>query len=351
MTSAGHPTGTPHTPPTLRWGFIGNSRIAQRKALPALQHSHSGIAVAIASRDPAGAQATATRFGIPRVYSSYQALLHDPEIDAVYISVPNALHFDECLAALQADKHVLCEKPLTMNALEAIRLRDESRRRGRVLLEGCMIFHHPQWIRLLDDGLWAELGDIRLLQGAFCFQLSSLENIRASAELGGGALGDLGFYPLSAATRLLGVLPSRVCAHSAPLARAQVDGHTHMTLEYASGAVAQFSCSLDAFATQYLTIVGARKSMDLRRPYNPAPGEQPGLVVRELTAQGDPVARELPSEAGDQFSLQFDAFARTVGGAAPRYPLDASIEVQRLIDAIRRSASTHSWIEIGEESS
>ncbi|HET7465257.1 MAG TPA: Gfo/Idh/MocA family oxidoreductase [Candidatus Dormibacteraeota bacterium] len=293
----------------LGWGVLGAAWIAGRAVLPAITKSRNGRLVAIASRDPERARSMAQRHSIPKVARDYDEVLADPEVMAVYIPLVNSLHREWTLRALAAGKHVLCEKPLGMNAREAEEMAAAARRSGLLLMEAFMYRFHPRMAEFID-GL---RGDERPLhvQASFGFPLTDTANYRMKADLGGGALLDVGCYTASVARWLLGE-PDTVLAR-AHLDRATgVDMSVSALLHFAEGGTASLWCSFESAEEQGLTAVTRKGTYNLERPF---------------TAWQDP---------HDPYQLMVESFADSVmRGLEPAVTLDESIANMRVLDWIR----------------
>jgi predicted dehydrogenase len=287
---------------------LGAAWIANRAVLPALQAARGCEALAIASRDPARARELAGRHGIPRVHADYAALLADPDIDAVYVPLPNSLHLPWTLHALAAGKHVLCEKPLALDAAGAGEMALAAGQAGRLLMEAVMYRFHPRNAALVRSLRGAE---IRHVSAAFGFPIDAPENYRMRPELGGGALLDVGCYVADMARWLLGE-PDHV---RAIVRRQAVDMTCSALLGFPSGAQASLFASFESPEHQEVTVVCADRVVRLEQPF---------------TAWRDPE---------DPYQLMVEAFADAVrsGGPAP-LPLQSSIANLALLDRIRAAA-------------
>src|SRR5690349_11054771 len=194
----------------VNWGIISTAKIGTEKVIPAMQKSRHCRIQAIASRDLALAKKWAQTLGIPKAYGSYEELIADPEIEAVYNPLPNHLHVPWSIKAARAGKHVLCEKPIAMNAAEAEQLAEVQRETGKLIAEAFMVRYHPQWelvVELIQSG---RIGKVRAVQTAFSYSNSDLENIRNQKDVGGGALYDIGGYAINTARLVFGAEPKRV---------------------------------------------------------------------------------------------------------------------------------------------
>jgi xylose dehydrogenase (NAD/NADP) len=292
----------------IRWGVLGAAWISDRALLAALREAAGSELLAIASRDPARAREQAARHGVPRVHADYAALLADPDVDAVYVPLPNSLHLPWTQRALAAGKHVLCEKPLALNATEACEMAESARASGRLLMEAAMYRFQPRMRALVDALAGAE---IRHVSASFAFPIAAGDNYRLRPELGGGALLDVGFYVADVARWLLGE-PERV---EATVRGGAVDMTSGALLRFPSGAHAALFASFETAEHQELVVVCADRVVRLERPFTPSP---------------DPEG---------QYRLMVEAFcAAALAGAPAPLPLDSSIATMRLLDRIRDAA-------------
>ncbi|MBN2205884.1 MAG: Gfo/Idh/MocA family oxidoreductase, partial [Candidatus Aminicenantes bacterium] len=243
----------------VRWGILGCAGIAERALIPALRASATGELAAIASRDAAKARAWAERFGIPRAHPDYAALLKDGEVDAVYIPLANHLHAPWTLSALKAGKHVLCEKPIALDAREAEAMAAAADRTGRLLMEAFMYRFHPQVERAIALVRAGEIGKVRFVRAAFTFPFDGdPADYRWTPRFGGGALLDVGCYPLSAARLVFGREPVSVCAKARLHPRRRIDMSTAALVEFPDGGLAQCDASFEAQFQSRLEITGSR---------------------------------------------------------------------------------------------
>jgi predicted dehydrogenase len=309
---------------TLNWGIISTARINQA-LIPPLGRSQRNRLLAVASRDEARAGAYAREWSIPRAYGSYEALLADPEIDVVYISLPNSLHAQWTIAAAQAGKHVLCEKPLAITLAEVDAVTDAARKNGVVVAEAFMYRHHPQTHKVQELVKSGALGKVWLVRGSFTFLLNQEGDVRLSAELLGGSLWDVGCYPVSYARTVLGEEPvevygGQVCAPSG------VDMSFAGTLRFPSGAQAQFDSGLLPSYRTSIEILGDERSLTVRTPFNASGAEQ--LVLK----RGDE-EEVIPVPAFDLYSGEVEDMADCVlTGKTPRISLvDSRANVAALL--------------------
>lgn len=335
------------TPTPLRLGILGCANIA-RQFIRDVRPSPAVQLCAVASRSAATAQAFASENGITRALGSYQALLDDPDIDAIYLPLPNSLHAEWAVRALRAGKHVLCEKPLALNRAEAQTMFDAARAAGRMLLEAYPWWFQPQTaalVQLLNDGT---VGTVRSVQASFGFTVPRPEsNIRLKADLGGGALLDAGSYPMSLIRLVMGSAPQRVQAHS-QWTDSGVDISTHATLLWADGRVAQLSCAMNGANHRYASIVGSAGTLETEylnhtatQPGSDARGYLPSLLrVRRGIANTVPF-EAVHSPVGSGFCFAAEAFARVVATqdfAAINRAAAASLDIAATLAAVARAA-------------
>jgi D-xylose 1-dehydrogenase (NADP+, D-xylono-1,5-lactone-forming) len=291
---------------TVRWGILSTARI-NRKFLDGIAGSSRCEVVAVASRDEARAQAYAREHGIPRAYGSYEALLADPEIDAVYISLPNALHLEWTRRALQAGRHVLCEKPLGRRRADVEAAFDLAEREGRLLMEAFMYRHHPQTARLAELVAEGAVGRLHLVRGSFSFHLTDPDDVRLSRELAGGALMDLGCYCVNAA-RMLAGQAEQVTGFQV-IGGDGVDIAFIGSLRFPHSVLAHFDAGFRLPGRDELEVVGEEGTLYLSDPWHCL---SPGIELR----RDDGVERiEIPRV--NSYTLEADNLAAAIGGEAP----------------------------------
>ena len=312
---------------SLRLGLLSTAHINAKLVAGAAEADEVDV-VAVASRDSGRAREHADQLGVERALGSYEELLGDGEVDAVYISLPNGMHVDWSIRALDAGKHVLCEKPLTRRPEEVERAFDAADRNDRVLAEAFMWRHHPQALRMRE--LVSELGDLRLVRSAFSFSLDEPENIRLAAGLDGGALMDVGCYCVSGARFLLGE-PEQVTAHS----RVQdVDVRLVATMSFESGALAHFDCGFDLPPRDELEVVGSEGSLFLDDPWH---SRTP--VIEHRLADGS--LTEVKAETADPYGCELVDFARACAGEAEHpYGREDAVGQARAIAALYEAADS-----------
>jgi len=314
---------------TLRFGILSTADIAVRKVIPGMRRSALGEVVAIASRDGERAAAVAHELRIPRAHGSYEALLADPDVDAVYIPLPNHLHAEWAIAAVQAGKHVLCEKPLAMTSADAERMEAAASAAGVHLMEAFMYRHHPSWLAALDLVATGRIGTLRAVHSWFSYANDDPTNIRNIRTMGGGALYDIGCYNVSLSRLLFCAEPVSVAA---TLERDPVGGTDVLTsalLHFPTG-VATFTCSTRLESDQQVHIYGTSGRISIDIPFN-IPPDRPTRI--HLTHGGEPpVAPDTETfmfEPLDPYAAEVDAFAGAILDGRPT-PVPAADAVANL---------------------
>jgi len=291
----------------MRWGLLSTAHI-NGKLLAGAQGTDEAAVVAVASRDRSRAEAFAREHGIERAHSSYEALLEDPEVDAIYNPLPNSMHVPWSIRALEAGKHVLCEKPLTRRAAEADEAFASAERAGRVLEEAFMWRHHPQTHRLrelLDEGV---IGRLRLVQASFSFPLADAGDIRMQSELDGGALMDVGCYCLSGARLVAGAEPERVSGEQV-LGGDGVDVVFAATLRFPGEVIGQFHCGFAVGGRHHLEAIGDEGSLQVSDPWH---GRAPGIELRR-----DGGSERIEIAPANPYTHELVDFGRAARGEAP----------------------------------
>lgn len=329
--------------PPLRWGILSTAKIAEAHVVPALQAAEGHTVVAVGSRDAARGTAWARANGIAASHGSYEALLADPDVEAVYNPLPNHLHVDWSIAAIEAGKHVLCEKPLGLDAADAQRLVDAAEAHpDLVVMEAFMYRFHPQWIAAREIAQSGAVGDVRSIQTFFSYFNDDPENVRNKPDWGGGALMDIGCYPISQARWIYGAEPRRVHGIVDIDPRFGVDRMTSGTLDFGDGRTATFTVSTQLDGFQRSQIVGTEGRIEVRIPVN-SPNDAATLVTVS-TADGADRREYGPV---DQYGEQADAFARAVRSKAPApTPLGDAIANMAVIDAVFASAESGEWVSL-----
>jgi predicted dehydrogenase len=332
------------SPEPVRWGVIGAARIALDKVIPSMQEGELSRVVAIASRSADKAHAAATALGIDRAYGSYEALLEDPDVEAIYNPLPNHLHVPWSIRAAQAGKHVLCEKPIGMSAHEALELRDAALRAGVLVGEAFMVRAHPQWIetrRLVESG---RIGALQLVHGHFSYPRRDASDVRSRVEYGGGALLDIGCYPITIARWMFGREPLAAAAAIDRDPEFEVDRITSGLLRFESG-VATLNCGGSMVAHQRVELFGDRGRIQLDLPFTPRATERCRIVIDDGSRSGDEIVE---IDAANQYTLQGDRFSAAIRGIGDvPSSIDNAVANMAVIDALFRSAETGRWEQIG----
>jgi predicted dehydrogenase len=317
-----------------RWGVLGVARIAVAKVIPAMRGCQESEVVAIASRDAAKAQEAARSLGIPKAYGSYEQLLEDPEVEVVYNPLPNHLHVPWTIRAAERGKHVLCEKPIALTAEEAQTLLSVRDRNQVKIQEAFMVRTHPQWIAARDLVRSGRIGTLRSVSSSFSYFNADATNVRNVPEYGGGALMDIGCYPVTVSRFLFGEEPRRVAAVMERDPRFGVDRLTSAILDFPSGQ--------SVFTG--VQVLGTRGRIEIEIPFN-APNDRPCRLLvddgSDLFGRG---VESIVFEICDQYRVQADLFSRAVrehGDAA--LPLEDSVQNMRVIRAVSRSAESGRW--------
>jgi predicted dehydrogenase len=326
-----------------RWGVLGVANIAVRKVIPAMQQGAWSEITAIASRDLKKAEDAARALGIPKAYGSYEELLADSEVDAIYNPLPNHLHVAWSIKAAEAGKHVLCEKPISLTAAEAEGLLAVRDRTGVKIQEAFMVRTHPQWIGALDLIKTGRIGKVRSMVGAFSYFNRNPENIRNIVEYGGGGLMDIGCYHINTSRLIFGEEPRRVLGLVELDPELKVDRLTSAILDFPSGQ-SIFTCSTQVVPYQRVHIIGTRGRIEIEIPFN-APSDRPCRIFvddgSDLFGGG---IEQIEFAPCDQYTIQGDLFSKAIleNSDAP-IPLDDSIKNMAVIEAVFRSAKSGGW--------
>ena len=324
---------------SVRLGVLSTARINQL-ILPAARASVDVEVVAIASRDPARAQRYAAEHGIERAYGSYDELLDDAELEAVYIPLPNGLHVEWSERALVAGKHVLCEKPLARSRAEAERAFEAAQRAGRVLAEGFMYRHHPQTIQIKSLLRAGAIGPLRLIRAAQSFPIDQDDDVRLFSRLEGGALMDVGCYCVHFARFIAGE-PERVYGEQ----RCNADGVDLLfsgAMRFADDVLVQFDAGIDVPRRDFLELVGADGTIEVHDPWMGGEGEEPAILISR-----DGELERVSTERRDAYQLQLEDFAAAIRGErAPLLGRDDAIGQAAAIEALYASAERGGPVEL-----
>ncbi|MFI2858356.1 Gfo/Idh/MocA family protein [Paenibacillus sp. JSM ZJ436] len=327
----------------LRFGIMSTAKIARNSMIPGILKSDRCEVTAIASRNAEKAAEVAERFDIPRSYGCYDELLNDPNVDAVYIPLPNHLHKPWSIKAMQAGKHVLCEKPAALNELEIRQVAEAAQEHKRVFAEAFMYRYHPKHARVRELIESGEIGQIRGIHGSFTFNnAGDKSNVRYSREMGGGSVYDVGCYPISAARMIYGMEPRAVTCHAMFSEEHDgVDMMAHGMLEFEEGLGLTFECGMWAYSRCSLEIAGTEGRIELPSAFGWERMEDQAQILIH-TPRG---TREEKLGAHNHFALQADAMAAAVLDGIPLpYGMDDAIYNMRVIDACQRAIHTSSRV-------
>ncbi len=328
----------------VNWGILSTANIGIKRVIPAIMAGHRGVVAGIASRDGGRARTVAGQLGIPRSYDSYQALLDDPSIDAIYNPLPNHLHVEWTVKALEAGKDVLCEKPIALNAKEAEALVAARDRTGRTIIEAFMVRSHPQWKRVRELVRSGSIGDAGAIQSSFLFTVLDPKNVRNQPEIGGGALYDVGCYPLVTARYIYGEEPDRVMALINRDPQLGVDRVTSGLLSFPGGGQLVFTCALQLASWQRVVVLGTTGRIEVQVPFTPGKDHACRITIDSGKAMDGSSAVFEDFSPVDQYMLQCDLAASVFQGEAQQeFPIEDAIANMRAIDALYRSAISGHW--------
>ena len=318
---------------SVRWGVISTANIGRAAVNPAIQASRNGELLAVASRGAAAARDFAEQWGIPDHYGSYQALLEDERIDAVYIPLPNNMHKEWTIRAAEAGKHVLCEKPLALNASECEAMERAAADNGVKLMEAFMYRFHPRSGRVVEMVREGVVGELKTIRSAFTFRLGGSDNIRWMSEFGGGALMDVGCYCVNVSRTIVGEEPVEVQA-TASRAATGVDDHLVGILRFANGVVAHFDCALTMERCEFYEVAGTDAYLRVPAAFLPGTAD---AHIEEQRGRADTVVHTI--DGVDEYQLMVEHFADCVlDDEQPRYPASEAARNMRVIEALYESA-------------
>ena len=318
------------SPQKVRFGVVGAGRIARNKVGPAIKSAENAVLHAAASRDLARAES----LGPVRAYGSYDDVIRDPDIDAVYIATHNGLHRDLAIAALQSDKHVLCEKPLAVNARECEAIIDTAASAKRHLVEAFMYRYHPQIAEVRELVLAGAIGDLMVVEASFRIHMTTTDDVRFRPEWGGGALLDVGCYCVNVSRLFLGDTPQKVQALASFDVAHGVDTSVQGVLDYGSSRFAVISCGFDGGPHQKVALIGTEGVVSLNQPFIPGAGEPRLTILRSDREEVIPLAHV------NTYQLEIEDFALAVlNGSPPTLKADEGLLNARLLDRIAESIS------------
>ena len=323
----------------LRIGILSTANIGMKKVTPAMQRGQHTEVVAIASRDQARADAAAKQLGIPSAHGSYAALLADPNVDAVYNPLPNHGHVPWSIRAIQAGKHVLCEKPIALTSAEAGELIAAAKQHPKIkVMEAFMYRHHPQWIKARQIVAEGGIGALRTVHSFFSYYNADPANVRNMADIGGGGLMDIGCYNISLSRFLFGAEPARVVGLVEFDPTFKTDRLASGMLDFGAGT-ATFTCSTQLASYQRVNIYGTEGRIEIEIPFN-APPDKPCRIWHQRGAD----VKEIVFPICDQYTLQGDAFALAVLNDTPvPTPLEDALANMRVLERVLQSARENRW--------
>ena len=332
----------------VRWGIVSTANIGIEKVIPGILKSPHSEVVALASRDLARAHTALSHLGLrshARAYGSYEELLADPMVDAIYNPLPNHLHVPITLAAAKAGKHVLCEKPIALTAKEAEELRDIPE--GIVFYEAFMVRFHPQWARLREIVRSGELGEIRAMRAVFCYHNVDPNNVRNMADIGGGGIMDIGCYPIVGSRYIFESEPQRVVSLVDRDPNFKTDRLASVIADYGNGRQMTFVCSTQAVGHQSVEVIGTKGRAEIKIPFN-APADTPTAIEVDMgDALGGTLTRREIIRGVDQYAEQAEAFALAVLGEKKLdWGVEDAICQMKVIDAIFESERTSAWAKV-----
>lgn len=330
----------------IRWGVLGVANIAVKKVIPGMQKGERCEIAAIASRDLPRARDAAGTLGISKAYGTYEELLACPEIDAIYNPLPNHLHVPWSIKAAEAGKHVLCEKPISLNVAEARQLIQVRNRTGVKIGEAFMVRTHPQWLRARELVRSGEIGELRCVLSAFSYFNRDPNNVRNRADIGGGGLMDVGCYPITMARFLFGREPARAAGIIDYDPGFKTDRLTSALLDFAPGQ-AVFTCSTQMVPFQRMQIFGTKGRIEIEIPYNIPPDRPSRIFLDDGSQLAGRSGRVEEFPAADQYTIQGDAFSRAIQeNTEVPVPLEDSLANMAAIEAIFRAGASGKWEEI-----
>jgi len=324
----------------VRWGILSTAKIAVKDVIPAMQKGRDSKVVAIASRNKEKAEKAADELGIGIAYGSYEELLESNEVDAIYNPLPNHLHVNWSIKALQAGKHVLCEKPVAMSHVEAQQLLFETQKHpGLKIMEAFMYRHHPRWSKVREMVQGSAIGELKTVRSFFSYYNDDPENIRNKPEMGGGSLMDIGCYCISVPRFLFGEEPVRVLGSMDIDPELNIDRLTSAILTFTTGT-ATFTCSTQLARHQSVTIFGTEGKIELPMPFNP-----PSDVSTEIHLENNDGEKSLSIEPCNQYTIQGDLFSKAIlNNTEVPTGLEDAVANMKVIDAIDESNKKGGWV-------
>jgi len=332
----------------IRWGILSTANIGLKKVTPAIMKSPLSEVVAVASRDVAKAEAYIAELGLTgkaKAHGSYEALFADPNVDAIYNPLPNHLHVPMTLAAAKAGKHVLCEKPIALNASEAEQLRQLPK--DIVFYEAFMVRWHPQWQRAREIARSGELGELRAVRGVFTYFLTDPTNVRNQADIGGGGIYDIGCYPITGSRFLFDAEPKRAVSLVDRDPVMQTDRLASVILDFGGGRQASFVCSTQSVGHQSLELIGTKGRVELVIPFNAPADTATAIIIDNGYSPDGHLSRREIIPPSDQYTEQANAFCRAILYNKPlEWGVEDAIKSMKVIDAVFESEKTGAWANV-----
>lgn len=329
----------------LKWGVLSTANIGISKVLPAINKSENGEVYAIASRSKDSAVQAASDLNISKAYGSYEELLEDPDVEAIYNPLPNHMHIEWTVKAMEAGKHVLCEKPLSLKSEEILKLIDLRDKTGLVVSEAFMVRYHPQWLKARTIVREGQLGKLQNIQGFFSYYNVDKNNIRNMKEIGGGALLDIGCYPITTSRFVYGEEPLRVASIIDNDPETGIDRLDSVMMQFPSGQ-ASFSVSTQLVPYQRMQIFGTEGRLEVEIPFNAPPDKS----CRLFLSKGEFYQEEhelIDFPVCDQYTLQAESFVRTVRGEQENHvPLEDAVQNMKVLEAVFRAGESGRWEEV-----
>lgn len=323
----------------VKWGIISTANIGVAKVIPGMLKSQELEIVAISSRNLRRARQAAMELGIVKSYGSYEEMLADPEIEAVYNPLPNHLHVPLTLAAARAGKHVLCEKPIAITAREAAQLRKAPK--GIHIAEAFMVRHAAQWVAVRDRVKRGEIGEVRIINVAFAYFNRDPKNVRNMADIGGGGLLDIGCYPITVSRFIYDAEPKAVTAVIDRDPKFKTDRTAGGLADFGKGRHLSFSVSTQTAPHQRVQILGTKGRIEVEIPFN-APPDRPNRYFVQGMEMNKGTWHEMP--VSDQYMLQAEAFGRVIRKKEkPKWGVEDAIQSMKIIDAFFRSEKSRKW--------
>lgn len=327
----------------IRWGILGAANIALKKVIPAMQAGEFCEVTAIASRSAAKAQHAAEDLNVPKFYGSYEELIADVGIDAIYNPLPNNLHVPWTIRAAEAGKHVLCEKPIALTTEEAGKLLEAQRQTGVKIQEAFMVQTHPQWLAVRDFVRAGNIGKLQAITGFFSYYNGDASNIRNQTKTGGGALFDIGCYCINISRFITGEEPKKVAALIERDDESKIDKLTSAILDFPS-CQSTFTCGTQIVPYQRMHFFGTSGRVEVKIPFNIPIDEPTVILVDDGASLSGKTIEVLEISAANQYTIQGDLFSRAIlENAEQAIPLEDSLKNTAVIEAVFRAADSGNW--------